>query len=92
MISWLPLLAIAAVFYFFIIRPQNRRTKLQREFIENLSKGQEVITNGGIHGRIAKVDDTTISLQVDSKTFITLEKGSVSQELTATIDSNEQTS
>jgi len=92
MISWLPLLAIAAVFYFFIIRPQNNRAKLQREFIENLTKGQEVITNGGIHGRIAKVDDTTISLQIDSKTFLTLEKGSVSQELSAALNTNEQTS
>ncbi len=92
MISWLPLLAIAAVFYFFIIRPQNKRSRLQREFIENLSKGQQVITNGGIHGKIAKVDETTVSIQVDSKTFLTVEKGSVSQELTASLSTHEQES
>lgn len=77
------LVGMVAVFYFFIMRPQQQRQKKQAEFINNLAKGASVVTLGGIHGKIVKVDEKTVSLLVDTKTFLTIEKGNISHELTS---------
>lgn len=66
--SFLPLLAMIAVFYFLLIRPQQKRAKQHREMVENLKRGDEVITNGGIYGRIIETDKETVVLDLgDSK-------------------------
>lgn len=55
---------MGAVFYFLIIRPQNQRMKAHRELIENLKRGDEVVTQGGLIGKIAKVSDTEATVQL----------------------------
>ncbi len=72
--------AIAAIFYFFMIRPQQKKQKDQKKFIEEVKKGDEVVTIGGMHGKVISVDDITITLEVDRGTRITFEKSSVSLE------------
>ena len=72
--------AIAAIFYFFMIRPQQKKQKDQKKFIEEVKKGDEVVTIGGMHGKVISVDDITITLEVDRGTKITFEKSSVSLE------------
>ncbi len=74
--------AIIGVFYFFMIRPQQKKQKDQKSFVDNLKKGDSVVTVGGLHGRIASVDATTITLDVDRGVKMTFEKSSISREAT----------
>lgn len=72
--------AIIGVFYFFMIRPQQKKQKDQKTFVENLKKGDNVVTVGGLHGRIASVDGPTITLEVDRGVKMTFEKSSIARE------------
>ena len=70
---------ILLVFYFFMIRPQRRRQKDQRTFLENLKKGTPIVTIGGIHGKVHEVADDTVVLEIDSKgTKITISRSAIS--------------
>lgn len=71
------IIALIAVFYFFMIRPQQKRQKEIRKFREGLSKGDNVITAGGIYGKIREIRDTTIIVEIADGVKITLDKGSV---------------
>lgn len=82
---------IVGVFYFFIIRPQSQMRKDQETFTNNLEKGTEVVTSSGIIGRINKIEDNIITLQVDTKTFIRITKGAVSKEMTESLASTDET-
>jgi len=70
------------ILYFFMIRPQAKKAKDQRKFIEALEKGQRVITSGGIHGRIVQVDDRSVVVEVDKTCKIRVEKAMVSADFT----------
>lgn len=71
------LVLIFVVFYFFFIRPQVKRQKDQKKFREGLSKGQKIITIGGIHGRIAEMQETTVTIEVEGGVKLKLEKSAV---------------
>jgi preprotein translocase subunit YajC len=77
LLSFLPLVLIMVVFYFFFIRPQMKKAKDQRVFREALKKGDKVITIGGIHGRIAEVKETTVLLDVEGGNKLLLEKSAI---------------
>ena len=68
------LVAIIAIFYFFMIRPQNKKRKELMNFRSNLKKGDTIITQGGIHGSIVSISDTTVTISVDSNTKLKVEK------------------
>ncbi len=68
------------VMYFFMIRPQQKKKKEAAKFRDNLKKGTEVITAGGIHGKVVEVNGETLVLDIDRGTKLTIEKGSVSSE------------
>jgi preprotein translocase subunit YajC len=78
LLSFLPLLVLFAVFYFMLIRPQMRRAKEQRNMISALAKGDEVVTNGGIAGRIEDMGDTFITLEIAPNVKIKLQKSAIS--------------
>ncbi|MHC0449133.1 MAG: preprotein translocase subunit YajC [Candidatus Lariskella arthropodorum] len=63
--SMLPLLLIMVVFYFLLIRPQQKKMKRHQEMLRELKKGEKVILSGGIFGSIAKIDDTSETLNVE---------------------------
>ena len=65
---------IIAIFYFFMIRPQQKRSKEERVFREGLSKGDKVMTIGGIHGTIESLDDTSALVKVDTNTKLRFDK------------------
>lgn len=69
---------IALVFYFFMIRPQQKKQKEQKKFIEEISRGDEVVTIGGIHGKVLSTDDTTVVLEVDKGVKMTFQKSAIS--------------
>ncbi len=71
------LVLIFVVFYFFFIRPQVKRQKDQKKFREGLSKGQKIITIGGIHGRIVELQETTCTIEVEGGIKLKLEKSAV---------------
>lgn len=75
--NFLPLLLIIFVFYFFMIRPQMKKTKEAKKFRENLKEGDRVVTIGGVHGKIVKVQDTTLLLEITENTRIKIEKSAV---------------
>lgn len=78
-------IGIAIVFFFFIIRPQQKKQKEQTNFTDNLEKGMEVVTASGIIGKINKIEDPFVTLQVDTKTFIKFTKNAISKEMTEAI-------
>lgn len=71
---------IALIFYFFMIRPQQKRQKDQKNFIEAVKKGDMVVTVGGVHGKVIAVEDDTFILEVDRGAKIKFEKSSISLE------------
>ena len=68
------------VFYFFMIRPQQKKAKDAKKFRESLQKGSKVITIGGVHGRVIEVADTTVLLEVDSNVKIRFEKSAIAMD------------
>lgn len=76
------LIGIVVVFYFFMIRPQQKKQKQQKKFLENIKKGDSVVTIGGIHGKVVAVEDQKVILDIDRGTKITLNKSAVSLDAT----------
>jgi preprotein translocase subunit YajC len=71
------------VFWLFFIRPQAKKQKQQKTFLENLQKGEKIVTIAGIHGTVNKVnDDGTISLEINPGSYIKIEKSAISMEWT----------
>jgi preprotein translocase subunit YajC len=75
--SFLPLILIFVVFYFLLIRPQMKRAKEQRKMIEALAKGDEVVTGGGMLGKVTKVGDQYISLEIADGVVTHVQKSAV---------------
>ena len=75
------------VFWLFFIRPQAKRAKNQKKFIEDLNKGDKVVTIAGIHGTINKVnEDGTLNIEVSPGTYIKMEKSAISMDWTAPLN------
>ena len=78
---------IILVFWLFFIRPQTKKQKDQKKFIENLQKGTKVVTIAGIHGTVNKInEDGTVNLEVSPGSYIKMERASISMEMTAAIN------
>jgi preprotein translocase subunit YajC len=75
------------VFWLFMIRPQAKKAKEQKKFVENMQKGDKIVTIAGIHGVIHKVnEDGTIQLEISPGSYLKIEKSAVSMEWTANIN------
>ena len=81
LMSFLPLLLIVVVFYFFMIRPQMKRQKETRKFREALAKGDKVVTTGGIYGKIAEVKETHIILEIAKDVQIKVDKNGIVKDM-----------
>ncbi|MDD4107959.1 MAG: preprotein translocase subunit YajC [Prolixibacteraceae bacterium] len=82
LMSFLPLLLIVVIFYFFMIRPQMKRQKEVRKFRESLTKGDKVVTTGGIYGRIVEIKETTVILEVAKDVQIKVDKNGIIKDMT----------
>lgn len=80
----IPLLFIFVVFYFLLIRPQQKKYKEHQSMIAAVQRGDKVVTGGGIHGKVSKVEDTTVIVQIAEGVEITVDKGSLGNVLTKT--------
>jgi preprotein translocase subunit YajC len=76
-LEFLPLILLFVIFYFFLIRPQQKRQKEHRNLISALSKGDEVVTSGGMVGTISKVEDDFVVCQVGNGVQLRFQKPSI---------------
>ncbi|MBP5983848.1 MAG: preprotein translocase subunit YajC [Fluviicola sp.] len=76
---------MVVVFYFFLIRPQQKKQKELREFRKNIQTGDKVITIGGVHGKVLEITDTTILISSEG-TKIRFEKSAISQQVAETLE------
>lgn len=84
------MISVMVVFYFFFMRPQQKKQKDQQKFIESVKKGDDIVTVGGIHGRIQSVDNETVTIVVDKSTKLILDKASISFDATKRIQDKNQ--
>ena len=89
--AFLPLILIFGVFYILLIRPQQKKVKLHREMLNNLRRGDKIITSGGIIGTINKVaDNKELQLQVSDNVEIKIAPGMVADLYTSTAQDKKQ--
>jgi preprotein translocase subunit YajC len=82
------LVGIVAIFYFFMIRPQQKRNKEQTKFRNELQKGQKIVTIGGVHGKIVEVQEKTVTVEVAENIRLKFEKSAIAMDVSAQL--NEQ--
>ena len=77
--TMLPMIAIFVVFYFLLIRPQQKKAKEHRAMLEALEKGNEIVTAGGMVGRITRLHDPYVTLEIAPGTEVTVQRQAVTQ-------------
>jgi len=70
-------IGLVVLFYFFLIRPQSKRQKEHKQLISELQKGEEVLTSGGILGKITALDDNFVTLEISRDVFINIQRNAV---------------
>lgn len=85
------MVAIIAIFYFFMIRPQQKKAKDQKKFVEEVKKGDLVVTIGGAHGRVAEIEDDTFILEFERGARIRFSKSSISMDSTKSANTVKKT-
>jgi preprotein translocase subunit YajC len=75
--SFLPIILIFVIFYFLLIRPQQKRSKEHRGLLANLKVGDNVLTSGGIYGRITGLRDDIITLEISDKVRVKVSRGHI---------------
>jgi preprotein translocase subunit YajC len=80
--SFIPLILIFGVFYFMLIRPQQKQAKLQKQFLDELKNGNKVVTKGGVHGTITGLTDSVITLEIADNVRIKVSRSAIGGPLT----------
>jgi len=75
--SFIPLVLMFVIFYFLLIRPQQKRSKEHRNLIANLKKDDKIITTGGLHGRVTGLDENTLTVEIADKVRVKISRGNV---------------
>lgn len=78
LVNFLPLVAIIAIFYFLIIRPQSKKQKETQKMLSALKKGDKIVTIGGIHGTIQSVKESTVIVRVDDNIKLEFSRSAIS--------------
>lgn len=76
-LNFVPIILMFVIFYFLLIRPQQKKNKEHRQLIDNLKKGDRIITGGGLHGRITAVSDTTLTVEIAEKVRVKINRASI---------------
>lgn len=79
MFSIIMMVGMIAVFYFFMIRPQQKKSQDQKKMVEELKEGDEIVTFGGMHGKIVSKDETTITISAGGGARLTFDKTAVAK-------------
>lgn len=81
--QFLPLIVLFAIFYFLIIRPQQKEAKAHKEMIESLKKGDKIITNGGLMCEVVKAEDEFIKAKLNDDTIVKISKDFIAKQIEA---------
>ncbi|NND85622.1 MAG: preprotein translocase subunit YajC [Acidimicrobiia bacterium] len=81
LVSFAPYILLFVVFYFLLIRPNRKRQSQQANLLSSLEIGDEIVTLGGIHGRIRAIDEETLVLTVEDGSYFRMERGRVSKKI-----------
>lgn len=76
-LSFLPIILIFVIFYFLLIRPQQKRAKEHRNLLANLKEGDEILTSGGIYGKITGIKDDKITVEISDKVRVRVNRGHI---------------
>ncbi|HBB54564.1 MAG TPA: preprotein translocase subunit YajC [Hyphomonadaceae bacterium] len=79
LLQFLPLIGIFVIFYFLIIRPQQKRMKDHRDMISNLKRGDTVVTSGGLIGKVAQVDETEVKIDLGENVKVRVVRSMVAE-------------
>lgn len=77
MMEFLPLVVLVVIFYFLILRPQQKRAKEQKVMLGGLQKGDEIVTSGGVLGRVIKVGELYVSVEIADNVLVQIQKGTI---------------
>jgi preprotein translocase subunit YajC len=77
--GFVPIILMFVIFYFLLIRPQQKKTKEHKAMVDRLRKGDRIVTSGGLHGRITGVSDHTATVEIADKVRVKISRGNVSQ-------------
>ena len=75
--AFVPLILMFAIFYFLLIRPQQKKAKMHKEMVNTLKKGDRVVSSGGLHGLVTGITDTVITMEVAPKVRVKVSRGSI---------------
>jgi len=75
--SFLPIILIFVIFYFLLIRPQQKRAKDHRTLLSNLKLGDQVLTSGGIYGRVTGLRDDVVTVEISDKVRVKINRGNI---------------
>jgi preprotein translocase subunit YajC len=81
--GFIPLILMFVIFYFLLIRPQQKKTKEHREMIASLKRGDRIVTSGGIYGRITGLDESTLTVEIADKVRVKVARGNVGARIQA---------
>lgn len=76
--AFLPLILMFGIFYFLLIRPQQKKAKAHKELLSGLKKGDRVISSGGLHGVVTGITDDTVTMEIAPKVRVKVSRGSIS--------------
>jgi preprotein translocase subunit YajC len=75
--AFIPLILMFVIFYFLLIRPQQKKNKDHRQMISNLRKGDKIVTSGGLHGRITGLDENTLTVEIAEKVRVKVNRNHI---------------
>lgn len=81
LMSFLPLVALFAIFYFLIIRPQQKQQQRHKDMIDTLAKGDQIVTNGGLYAEVVKVEDNFIKIKLNEDTIVKIDRAFVAKKV-----------
>ncbi|MDD3581503.1 MAG: preprotein translocase subunit YajC [Desulfobacca sp.] len=73
--TFLPLILVFVIFYFLLIRPQQKKAKEHRQFLENIKRGDRVVTSGGLYGEVTGIADQTVTMEIAPKIRVRIGRG-----------------
>ena len=76
--GFIPIILMFVIFYFLLIRPQQKRQKDHRSMVSNLKKGDRIVTSGGLYGRITGIDETALTVEIADKVRVKVARSNVS--------------
>ncbi|MDR0785136.1 MAG: preprotein translocase subunit YajC [Treponema sp.] len=90
LVSFVPFILIIAIFYFLIIRPQNKKQKETQKMLDSLKKGDKIVTIGGVHGTIQNVKDKSVIVKIDDNVKVEFSRSAISSVETPAKDKDEK--